>query len=201
MNDSAEPGADEDLWRLSLAQFREALANRATPGCGAAAAVAADFGLALLVKALRISEEREQRGERGELLRKAQALLGRPGAFADDDVDAFNDYLQASRDTPERLEQASRQACAVPLATARSCIEALGIAERAGPQVAPMLRSDVQAGGLLIHAALSAALLSVDADLPMIEDPSERVQAGRARQGLQTRADVLLRQLIDRPQS
>ncbi|WP_313026292.1 cyclodeaminase/cyclohydrolase family protein [Pseudomonas lopnurensis] len=197
MSATAGPGTDTGLWGLSLAQFREGIANRATPGCGAAAAVAADFGLALVVKALRVSADREGNGERTELLRDARALLGRPGAFADDDVQAFSGYLQAGRDGPEQLQAASRQACAVPLATAHACVEALVIAERAWPQVLPMLRCDVQAGVLLIGAAATAVLLNVDADLGGLDDPAARAEVRAARQRLQGQVDRRLAWLAE----
>lgn len=167
-------GADRagELWNMTLAQFRAACAEQSLPGCGAVAAVAADFGLALMVKALRVSEERETRDERSELLRSAQALLGRPGAYANDDMAAFQSYLSAECD--DARQAAARQACAVPLATARACNEALAIAEAAWPRVIESLRCDVQAGAILIGAAIDAVLLNIEADLKALENPDDR---------------------------
>lgn len=188
---------DEGIWALSLADFREATASRQpTPGCGPAAAVVADIGLALVLKALRISEARRSKAQRARLVEDAQALLGRPGAFADEDVQAFRDFLAANRDGhPSERQAASRQACAVPLATAHACLQALGMAVEALPLVAKAVRSDVQAGALLIHAGLGAALINVDADLPAIPDEAERAQLGQTRQRLQEEADQRLKTL------
>ena len=184
--ETTRPGAGEQLWDMTLAQFRQACAERALPGCGAVAAVAADFGLALVVKALRVSEEREPHAERGELLRAAQALLSRPGAFADDDVAVFQGYLDAESD--EARQAAARQACAVPLATARACNEALALAEAAWPEVVESLRCDVQAGAVLIGAAVDAVLLNVEADLKALNDPSARQALLDMREKLQSEA-------------
>lgn len=193
MSDSAS------VWTQRLAEFRAATAARQpTPGCGAAAAVTADIGVALVLKGLRISEAHGSDPVRHELLQAAEALLGRPGAFADDDMQAFDDYLSAARHSEvEDKQAAARQACAVPLALAHCCLEALELAVDAWPRTDPIVQSDVQAGAVLIHAGLSAALINVDADMTSLEDPSAQDQAGRTRRRLQSEGDALLRRLVD----
>lgn len=183
----------DELWRESLAAFRAALAADApTPGCGAAAAVTADLGLALVVKALRISRRHADSVALAEQLAQAESLLGRLGRFADEDMQAFSDYLQAAQRSDEaRDELAARQACAVPLASAHGCLQGLEIAVVARPLVRGALSSDVRAGGLLLHAALSAALLNVDADLAQLSAAqAHRLRAARTR--LQQDADRCL---------
>lgn len=183
----------------TLADFRAAVArNQPTPGCGAAAAVTADIGLALVVKGLRISEAHGSDPCRLELLHAAEALLGRPGAFADDDMQAFGDYLSAARNgEPERKQAAARQACAVPLALAHCALEALELAVNAWPCAAANVQSDIRAGAVLIHAGLSAALISVDTDMSSLDDAATQNQAGRTRRRLQLEGDGLLRRLLD----
>lgn len=190
---------DASVWAQPLMDFRAATAaRRPTPGCGAAAAVTADIGLALVVKGLGISEAHGADPSRLELLQAAEALLGRPGAFADDDMQAFDDYLSAARHgEPEHKQAAARQACAVPLALAHCCLQALELATNAWPCTAANVQSDIQAGAILIHAGLSAALVNVDADMASLDDASAREQAGVARQRLQTEGDGLLKRLLD----
>ena len=173
MAEADRPGVGQGLWQLSLAQFRHAVAERALPGCGAVTAVTADLAVALIIKALRVSAAHG--GASCEaLLAEARSLLGRPGAFADDDVAVFSEFLKSD----ERLApDLSRQACAVPLATAHACVEALGIAERALPMVEPSLRCDVEAAVLLLSACVDAVLLNVEADMDELDG--------------QARADVL----------
>ena len=161
MGEAYRPGAGLGLWQLSLAQFRHSVAERALPGCGAVTAVTADLAVALIVKALRVSAAHDD-ASCNALLVDARSLLGRPGAFADDDVAVFSEYL---KDNEGRVPELSRQACAVPLATAHACVEALGIAERALPMVEPSLRCDVEAAVLLLSACVDAVLLNVEADM------------------------------------
>ena len=189
----------EGIWAQPLADFRAAVAaDKPTPGCGAAAAVTADIGLALVVKGLRISEARGANPARLQLLQAAEALMGRPGAFADDDMQAFSDYLSAAREgEAEDKQAAARQACAVPLALAHCCLEALELAVDAWPLTDPNVQSDVQAGAVLIHAGLSAALINVDADMPSLDAGATREQAGQTRRRLQSEGDALLRRLAD----
>ena len=163
MAEADRPGAGQGLWQLSLAQFRHAVAERALPGCGAVTAVSADLAVALIVKALRVSAAHGSASCEA-LLAEARALLGRPGAFADDDVAVFSDFLKG-----DQAPELSRQACAVPLATAHACVEALGMAERALPLVEPSLRCDVEAAVLLLSACADAVLLNVEADMDELD--------------------------------
>ena len=163
MAEADRPGAGQGLWRLSLAQFRHAVAEHALPGCGAVTAVSADLAVALIVKALRVSAAHGSASCEA-LLAEARALLGRPGAFADDDVAVFSDFLKG-----DQAPELSRQACAVPLATAHACVEALGTAERALPMVEPSLRCDVEAAVLLLSACADAVLLNVEADMDELD--------------------------------
>jgi formiminotetrahydrofolate cyclodeaminase len=163
MAEADRPGAGQGLWQLSLAQFRHAVAERALPGCGAVTAVSADLAVALIVKALRVSAAHGSASCEA-LLAEARSLLGRPGAFADDDVAVFSDFLKG-----DQAPELSRQACAVPLATAHACVEALGTAERALPMVEPSLRCDVEAAVLLLSACADAVLLNVEADMDELD--------------------------------
>jgi len=165
MGETDRPGAGQGLWQLSLAQFRHSVAERALPGCGAVTAITADLAVALIVKALRVSAAHGD-ASCNALLADARSLLGRPGAFADDDVAVFSDYL---KDDEGRKPDLSRQSCAVPLATAHACVEALGIAERALPMVEPSLRCDVEAAVLLLSACVDAVLLNVEADMDELD--------------------------------
>jgi formiminotetrahydrofolate cyclodeaminase len=190
---------DASVWTQRLDAFRTATAARQpTPGCGAAAAVTADIGLALVLKGLRISEAHASDPTRLERMQAAEALVGRPGAFADHDMQAFDNYLSANRDGDlQRKQNAARQACAVPLALAHCCLEALELAVAAWPCTDPIVQSDVQAGAVLIHAGLSAALINVDADRASLSDASAQHQAAQSRRRLQAEGDRLLRQLLD----
>ncbi|MFI8691506.1 cyclodeaminase/cyclohydrolase family protein [Stutzerimonas kunmingensis] len=186
MGETDRPGAGQGLWQLSLAQFRHSVAERALPGCGAVTAITADLAVALIVKALRVSAAHGD-ASCNALLADARSLLGRPGAFADDDVAVFSDYL---KDDEGRKPDLSRQSCAVPLATAHACVEALGIAERALPMVEPSLRCDVEAAVLLLSACVDAVLLNVEADMDEL-DAQARVDVQSACERLRQQSTQL----------
>ncbi|MBS7455743.1 cyclodeaminase/cyclohydrolase family protein [Coralloluteibacterium stylophorae] len=188
---------DAGIWGQGLDGFRAAVAGDApTPGCGAVAAVAADLGLALVIKALRISDRHGADASRGRLAGHAQTLLERLGAYADEDVRAFARHLRADdADVTGAEGQAHRNACAVPLATAHACLEGLGLALAAWPLCAAALRSDVHAGALLLDAGLRAVLVNVEADAPALQDARARAEALQARDRLRDDAQARMREL------
>src|SRR5690606_35198274 len=120
-------------------------------------------------------------------------LLGRSGAFADDDVAAFQGSLDA--DGPEAQQMASRQACAVPLGTARGCSEALAIAEAAWPAVVEPVRCEVRAAALPSCAAIDAVLLNVEADLAGLVDPDSEEELSEICRKLQAEAHARLERM------
>lgn len=187
------------VWSMTLAAFREAVISRSTPGCGAAAAATADIGLALVMKGLRISESRQHDPQRRALIEKADALRDDLGAYADEDMTAFEAYMAALRlpKSSEQEKQRRQQALGeagvrinqVPLVTAKACLEALELAVQALPLVDAWLRSDVIGGGFLLHSGLSSVLLNVDANLASLQDTGEREAVAKTRNDLQARAD------------
>ena len=193
------------IWDMTLGGFRDAVESRSTPGCGAAAAVSAGIGLALVLKGLRITDGKQRDAERGELIARGEAQLAALGRYADEDVEAFNAYLSAvkrsqasdaERQARERAIQAAvERANQVPLATAHSCLEALKLSVEALTKTADNLRSDTLAGGLMLHAALSSVLINVDANLAGLRDAAEREALAAERHALQRNADRQLPRL------
>jgi formiminotetrahydrofolate cyclodeaminase len=187
------------VWDMSLASFRDAVAVRSTPGCGAAATAAADFGLALVLKGLRISESGQHDHRRIILIDKVERLLEELGSFADKDVSAFKAYMEAvhlpkSSGTEESQRRQAINDVAVrmnevPLETAQVCLAALELAAASLSLTASNLRSDVIAGGLLLHSGLSSVLLNVDANLSSLHGAKRRDKAEQSRKTLQQEAD------------
>lgn len=195
----------DSVWQLPLLAFRDAIESRSTPGCGAAAAVSADFGLALALKGLRLGDARHPDDERGELIVGGDTLRDSLAQSADDDVAAFEAYLEATRlphDTPEQSRQrdiarqeAIVQACRVPLRIARACREGLALCQQAEPWTPALLKSDTRAGARLLHAGLSAVLVGLDANLERVTDDALRHSLADARHTLQREADDWLDRL------
>lgn len=182
----------DSLWNQSLASFREALgADRPTPSCGAASAVSASLGMALASMALRISDKREPHAGRETLIAQSGHLSEALGRQADADARAFERYLAEQGAKRDMAEPATRGAVAVPLYTAWLCREGLRLTLAALPLCKPSLRCDVEAGALLLHAALGAALLNLDTHLDRLE-PLARKRAARVRRTLRRDADAAL---------
>ncbi len=179
--------------------------QRASPGCGAAAAASADLGLALVMKGLRITDAKHSSPECKRLLDKAEQLLETLADHADGDMQAFEGYLKAlkmpsdnkvQRDQRRQaLDTATREVNRIPLATAEACLAGLGLTLEAWPLTEAYLQSDVVAGGLLLHSGLSAVLLNVDANLSGLDDSRLRESAAQEREALQREADEYLRRL------
>ncbi|WP_028240140.1 cyclodeaminase/cyclohydrolase family protein [Stutzerimonas azotifigens] len=190
------------LWQLSLQAYLERTGTGgAAPGCGPAAALTLATGLALVTKGLHLARAHQETPERTALLERAAALQDRLAQLADDDAQAFAEYLQARRERASgdaltgELRHATRRTCAVPLATAHEGLEALGLALAAWPETTTELQSDTLAGALLIHAGIGAALIGVEADLKALDEATEREQAARARDHAREEADRCLAEL------
>lgn len=186
------------LWSLTTGAFRDAVAAEATPGCGAVSAATAVFGLALVLKGLNVSEARHPEARRGRLIAEAQDLMEALSGLADRDVAVFSAYLKTVKQSgspghaagqQDALGRAKLSLTTVPLAIAQCCLEGLDAAVASWELCAADLRSDVIGGGLLLHSALTAALLAVDADVSALEDAGTRQSATDERAALQEAAD------------
>ncbi|MDR6676153.1 cyclodeaminase/cyclohydrolase family protein [Pseudomonas oryzihabitans] len=199
------------LWQQTLAQFRDGTGSTLpTPGSGSAATVAAVLGIALVLKGLKISQQRQPVTRHAELIALGERLQEALSTCADADVQAFANYLEADRqangaatEEGERRQQALNLAAAnaiqIPIATAQLCLEALDLAVIATPLTIEPLRSDALAGGRLLHGALGAVLTTVDADRNGLKSGDAREAARQMRDKLQQQADQRLAQLRATP--
>ncbi|OHV07566.1 cyclodeaminase/cyclohydrolase family protein [Kushneria phosphatilytica] len=207
MTTSSEDDAnsEQSLWQQSLAEFRRDTATQATPGCGATATVSAAFGLALVLKGLRITQQHATDERRQALIEWGEQVNERLAPCADEDVAAFEQFMAAIRKPQESeseretrrqaIDEAAGQATDIPLRAAEDCLEALALVEEALPLSDDMLKSDVRAGALLLHGALSALLLNIDADLSGLRNPQQRARTARHRRDLQREGDTMITRL------
>ncbi|MFG6665803.1 cyclodeaminase/cyclohydrolase family protein [Halomonas sp. HNIBRBA4712] len=183
-----------ELWQTPLGDFRDALAHRPMPGCGAAAAVSADFGLALILKGLHLGQQHQRSAERAALITRGEALKRALAPLAGEDVAAF-DAMMAALQKPQTSEEekrlraeaiqlAARRAVAVPLETARRCLEALTLGEETMAHIEAQFESDATAGAHLLTAAVQSVLLNVDANLEALGSDDERQRALKERDTL-----------------
>lgn len=191
------------LWDNTLREFRDKIASAdPTPGGGSVAAVAATEGLALVVMALEVSAKRSDAAPGlSPLIEKARPLLAALSSHADADVAAFEGYMAAlhlPKTTPEEESKrksavalAGKQALEAPLASAKDCIMALGIANDAVEIAHAGIVSDVGAGAALIHGAVIATLYNVDINLKGMPNGPERSSYEAMRDELRRAADDL----------
>ncbi|MBZ5636305.1 MAG: cyclodeaminase/cyclohydrolase family protein [Acidobacteriia bacterium] len=161
------------IWSQSLASFSDSVAaTRPAPAGVAAAAVAAELGISLLIKTIAIT------GGNNELLDAARRESAHLRGAADDDIGAVMAYM-SSRDAA-----ALRQAIEAPLRAARAAVAGLEFSAKAS--VKPSLAADLGAAQALLSGALRAILICIDANLHGREE--EHRDAVAERQAIEDRA-------------
>jgi len=160
----------------------EVSSNSPAPGGGSAAALAGSLGAALaaMVANLTVGKAGYESAwaSSSSLAEQAQALKAALLRAVDDDTRAFDEVLAAMR-APKQTEEQKRareaaiaaayeKATSVPLATARLCLQALELAERAAVTGNRNSASDAGVGALLARAGLEAASLNVRINLPSV---------------------------------
>jgi formiminotetrahydrofolate cyclodeaminase len=165
------------IWSESLASFSDSVAaTRPAPAGVAAAAVAAELGISLLIKGLAIT------GGQDELLNAARLSASHLRGAADDDIGAVMAYMQT------RDAAALRQAIEAPMRTARAAVAGLELCAKASGKVKPALAADLAAAQALLTGALRAILICIDANLRGCED--EHRDAVAERRAIEDRARV-----------
>jgi methenyltetrahydrofolate cyclohydrolase len=185
------------IWALNATQVRDLTASLSpTPGGGSISVFTATLGLALVHKGASISLKRS--GEDAlrhealiELCGKINSTLVSMSGFADDDSQAFKDYLVA-RSLPRTtdgekalrtaaMEAAILHATRIPIASATEICVALAQAEQAVNISDRHLLSDIYGGALLMKAAVEAGLLNVDANVFLLSDEETRAALQQKR--------------------
>jgi formiminotetrahydrofolate cyclodeaminase len=166
------------IWSESLASFSESVAaTRPAPAGVAAAAVAAELGIGLLIKALAIT------GGHVDLVDAARSEAAHLRGAADEDIGAVMEYLHA------RDAAALRQAIEAPMRAARAAVAGLELCRKASRVVKPALAADLGAAQALLAGALRAILLCVEANLRGREE--QHPAAAAERQAIEARASFL----------
>jgi len=160
---------EDSLWTTTLAAFRErASGTDPVPASVAISAVTASLALALLAKVLTIVSKRKNfTGDRqrlNELLDAARAESARLTQLADDDIEAFNQYMECVRRGKE-LTAAVRRAIEVPMDCARSAVRGVGLCAQSAGMVEGLTAADIGAAAALLSGTARAMLLSVDANV------------------------------------
>ncbi len=186
------------LYDKTLNEYLEVAGSKSpTPGGGSVSAVTATNAAAMvsMVANLTLGKKAyaEVQDETQEVLDGAAAALGTLKDLTARDMAAFNTFMVAWRmksDTEEEkaakaeaMEEAAQNASAVPLEICRTCLEILSLAVRLAPIGNKTAISDVGVAIYVAEAALRAAMLSVDINLPGLKTESfvAELRAQRAR--------------------
>ena len=170
---------------MTVERFADEVSSSSpAPGGGSVAALTGGLGAALAAMVANLTVGKagyEPAWESSSLLaERAQALKAALLTAVDDDTQAFDDVLAAMR-LPKLTEEQQRiredaiaaayeKATAVPLATARMCLQALELAEKAAIMGNRNSASDAGVGALLAKAGLDAAILNVRINLPSVRE-------------------------------
>ncbi|MDR1787560.1 MAG: cyclodeaminase/cyclohydrolase family protein [Treponema sp.] len=203
------------LAALSVDAFSAALASKeATPGGGAASAVAGALAAALggMVANLTAGKKAYAAvdGEMRGLAETAERLRAAFLADADADAAAFAPLAAVYRlpaATPEErarkealMEERLRAAAAPPLRMMERCGETLALLEAAAEKGSALARSDAGVGALFCKACLLGASLNVTANTRALRDRSQAEALDARARGLiarcAPRADALYARVI-----
>jgi len=196
------PGAELRVWDMDLASFADRAASREpSPGSGAVSLVSAAIGIALVLKALRVTASGSNDREAFEpLIRSGENLREELSAHAEADLDVFEAHMAAQRlpnktdaeksEREERLAKAYEAAVEVPLNAAQTTLEGLDLARQAVHLCDPATVGNIGAGAALLNGALTAALYNVDCAVPNIQDTVLRNDYRTSRDHLQKVADA-----------
>ena len=174
----------DKLSELSIeALYAQAASTAPAPGGGSVTALCGMLGIALILKALRITLKKAEdpllTAAEPELDRLARALA----EDADADASSFDAYMTAvrlPRATPEeagartaRLKAAAVLATQVALATLDHADEAIARASAIAERLTPRLAPDLAAGLELLQAARSNAIQNARDNLGAAEGTAE----------------------------
>lgn len=199
------------IFDWSIRQFlKEAASSAPTPSGGSVAALcgALATSMASMVASLTVGKKKyvEVEPEMKAMLEKTAALLERFEELMAADIEAFNGFMavyKLPKETEEqkaerarRMQEALIKATETPLTIADACLEVLKLAEQAALKGNKGAVSDAGVAAYLAEAAVNAALLNVDINVPLIKDAAYVNKTGAKRQELARRAATIKKHAV-----
>ena len=186
-------------------------ASAVTPSGGAVAAVGGAFGAALCemvcIHTIERDDYADERAELSTIRAELETRRTRLLKLADEDSIAV-DELQAAFETPsdenraELIDERLRRAADVPLDIAEACLDVLDHATVVTTKGNQNALADAGTGAFLAHAALEAAVFTVQSNLELIEEPTDIEDIEKRLAGIEERSDEVLNQVqanIEKP--
>ncbi|MBM7855495.1 formiminotetrahydrofolate cyclodeaminase [Desulfohalotomaculum tongense] len=201
-----------DVFKQSVDDFLAAASTDSpTPGGGSVAALTGALGAALvqMVGNLTVGKEkyRHVEQEMKQLVNRGSELMEKLKELAREDMahfDTFMEVLSLPKNTPEeqaeraeRIQQALKGATETPLAIAAAGVEVLALARRVADVGTENAVSDAAVAAHLAEAAVQAALVTADCNIPRIKDQTFVDRAGREKQRLGAEALQLKNKTVE----
>jgi formiminotetrahydrofolate cyclodeaminase len=185
-----------ELYNQSLNEFIEkAASNSPTPGGGNVSAVIATLAASMVSMVANLTIGKKGYEEVQDKAKKAaddlKNIIEDLKTLTEKDMAVFSKFMEALRmpkDTDEQkakrteaMQQAAKTATEVPMEICRKCLEILKISVPIASYGNKGAISDAGVGAYVAEAALRAAMLSVDINLPGIKDAAfvEKYKAER----------------------
>ncbi len=196
----------------AVPDFLDEVASSApTPGGGSVAALAGSLSAALATMVARLTVGKKRYAEHEERMRAAEgdgeALRRELFELVAEDANAYEGFVAASKlpqRTPEEtatrekaLADAARNAAAVPLRTAESCVKALELAAVVAEIGNQNAVSDAGVAAWLARGGVEGAALNVAINLPSVPEREREALETRAHRATE-RAAVLHGTIVDR---
>jgi formiminotetrahydrofolate cyclodeaminase len=187
-----------NIYELTVNDYLDAASSKSsTPGGGSVSAVVAANASAMVSMVANLTLGKKGYDDVQDVVRSILEVMNQNmtdiKVLTEKDMQAFQNFMVAWRlpsATEEEksakslaMEKAAQNASSVPLELCSACIEVLRQAARLAPIGNKTAISDVGVAAYLAEAALNAAMLSVDINLPMIGDEAfkERLLTEKAR--------------------
>jgi len=157
------------IWTSTLEQFRDRVASRdPVPAGVTVAAVSATLALALLSKVLQVTRNRKDFAGDGDLLgallEESQKTSEKLSRLADEDIAAFQEYLDCSR-RKQPTDAALRKTIEVPLNVARTASFGITLCDQAAGHVHKVVAPDLGIASRLLAGAVRSTLITVKSNL------------------------------------
>jgi formiminotetrahydrofolate cyclodeaminase len=188
----------------SIRQFLSTAASSSpTPGGGSVAALVAALGASMTSMVANLTQGSKFADVEHDMIAVATQMadtIDQAEALLEADMQSFERYMSALRLPKETDEQktarqaalleASIAATEVPLQLARLCLDALHLSQRIVQSANKNVISDLGIAALLLESAGQSALLTVDMNLPSLQDLERKA-------AFQNERDRLHDQLVD----
>jgi len=196
-------------WTFSKV-IEESASDAPTPGGGSVSAMVASLGTAMvaMVSNLTIGKEKyaDVQDEVTDIKDQTYKLLANIEELVTKDMAAFGEFMRVikmPKDSEEQKQKRTEEmqkayifATDTPLEIARTCLEALKLADKLAGIGNKGAISDVGVAAYVGEASLKSALLSVDINLPGIKDKDYVAKASQEKEVLISQSEELRAKVI-----